>query len=117
MYPSGATLTITYHKDVQLILCDNGSAATLNDIASASTGQDLFKFDSNQKSILRHECLKDASSRHHDIIRVPGSRIVLRIKFVGVKERDKKTPSGEHLRIRDPGPEADVWTKMAYDSG
>lgn len=86
MYPSGATVTkmgdsVYYEmKDGQILLFDDDFAATyntLNDMSIASTKQDLFKFNSNKNSILRHEYLSDASSRHHDIIRVPGSRMMV----------------------------------------
>jgi hypothetical protein len=124
MYSCSATMTkmgdADYYvvKDGQLVLCYNGSAATystLNDISSAWKGTDLFKFDSNQKSILRHEYV---TGKNYDIIRVPGSRmVVLRIKYcsiVGVGERDKNS-----LRrvCTNPADESDVWRKIAYDSG
>jgi hypothetical protein len=122
MYPS-ATLTTMGDADYyvvddgQLVLYNNGSAATydtLNNISSASTGENLFEFDSNQKSMLRHNYLSDSSSRNHDIIRVPGSRmVVLRIKYcsiVGVQDTNKNS-----LRRggTNPTSEDDVWAKIA----
>jgi hypothetical protein len=126
MYPSATMTTMgsaDYYVvgDGQLVLTNNGSAATyntLNDIAGASTGKDLFQFDSNQKSILRHDFLTDASSRNHDIIRVPGSKlVVLRIKYcsiVGVQETDKNSI---RRAPTNPTSESDVFAKMASDSG
>ena len=54
-------------KDGQILSSDDGFAVTynaLNDMSSASTKQDLFKFDSNKSRV---EYLTDTSSRHHDI--------------------------------------------------
>lgn len=84
-------------------------------MSSASTKQDLFKFDSSKWSILRHEYLNDASKRHHDIILVPGSTMMAMWMTAACRTKTQKFYPESTSPTSDS--EDDVWTKIAYDSG